>query len=163
MGQRCPLQLKSARDGIPETGEGRKKIMKPKELNGEELVRALLLGSTEIDQMRKEIESFVNMIIGFLLENRGNTMSYHSSFSWKSNDGHIGGAWQVYRSQDRYLIELMLMGGHVYDSDQGARCIQRRAVRHVRMALGALADGINNISPSLNERWRPLLDAAAAK
>lgn len=136
--------------------------MKGKELKGEELVQGLIRGSAEIDRMRKEIDNVVRMIQGFLFDAISNAVTCRRDFSWKSNDGSLHGTWQVYFSRDGCRVEFIIRSYHVYDSNEGARRIPLPAVRHVYVAMGALADGIKDSVSSLNERWRPLLDAAAA-
>ena len=137
--------------------------MEDKELKGEELVGALLFGSSEIDRMRKETDQVVRMITGFLIHN-GCTMMSHR-YPWKSNDGRIYGAWHVHDDKDGCFVEFTLMSRPIYDSGDGAGAsrIPLQAVQLVRAALGALVDGVKDAFPSsASNRWQPLLDAAAA-
>ena len=140
-------------------------------MDGKKIVRQLLTGSAEIDRLKREVESVVRMVLGFVDHNTLKEMRFKEEifnsyrytwriFVWNST----GIPWDANLKLDAECSSL-INGDHmelVYQSMHGYGLISLRDIQAVHEGLPIFIEGMAKTFPGLMKRWQPLLDAAVA-
>ena len=139
-------------------------VMETKELKGREFVEALLLGSAEIDRMRKEIDQVVGMILGLLDPHRRTEDHFFEFRNWSDPNSRY--SWFVQCIGKRWSVEFDYRHSHtetnLYRLFFGAAIIDLDKVQIVHAHLQFFVDGMRERFGELKSTLQPLLDAAAA-
>jgi hypothetical protein len=135
-------------------------------MEGKELVQKLIDGSAAIDRMRKEIDSVVGMVLGFLYESHDFSRFHFATEVFSSEkcvwrvmrDGyeHVRVACRLRRSYglDSYGLEM------AYSNIPGVVTFKCYDVKEVHDGLAVFVKGMAERFPEIEKAWRPLLDAA---
>lgn len=126
------------------------------------LASELLLGSSRVDQWRKEITTVVNMVRGFLTEDECYaTLNLKGETLLAEADNH---RWMVlYDHAEGLRLRLF----HLRDGKtEGLACelpgnrISLEYVGFVHSCLDSFVKGMRELFPALKERWREILGVA---
>lgn len=149
-----------------------------------DIVRQLLDGSRNIDRMRKEIDSVVNMLLGLLAnyditcwecsprsqrEEWGTETLRYSVFTSPDCEWKIQRRYEI-DSGSRLVVSCTLISSvgspgdcrtPTYDSDhRKGVSLYFRDVQSTHRALSVLVEGMLHAFPNLAKTWQPILDAA---
>lgn len=125
------------------------------------LAAELLLGSSRVDQWRKEITAMVNMVLGFLTNDDYVTLSLKGETLLAESDSHRWMAWndpteglrfRLFRLQDGKIVSLAC--------ELPGNRISLEYVGFVHSCLDSFVKGMRELFPALSERWRELLGVA---
>ena len=129
-----------------------------------ELVQQLLVGSERTNKMRKEIDDFIGMILGFLNKNDLSRFKHQEVICRFES---IGFCWIIEMAKSFLWVKVTksLSSDLAYDSlylyTYGAGYqIPLKYVQPIRQGLPDFLTNMRKIFPQLEERFAPLLEAA---
>ncbi len=136
------------------------------------IVRQLLDGSEALNQMKKEIDAIVKMVVGMVRESDIMRWKYdHDSTPtgrlrevFHSDDCE----WEIaFNDERKFDVECRLIGtickkgdvmNYVYSTRRQG--IELCYIQEVHRCLPVFIEKMAEAFPNLKERWQPLLDAA---
>ncbi len=129
-----------------------------------ELVVRLLKGQQNIDRMRREIDTLLNMMIGYVKACGVNVHPDGRTFIWTGKHGR----WVMRLStsvlgKNEVVLEYEIVSTAVAYSSRGGA--ERLKVKHVEMAhkdLSCFVQGIVKEFPQIEEIWEPIVRASLA-
>ncbi len=143
-------------------------------MDGKETVRQLIIGSAEIDRMKREVEAVVRMVIGFVDHDTLKRMRFKedafssSECEWRLCSWDINGM-SLWDAKLELGVECWLISGDhheikklAYQSKSGHGTFSLKNAQAIHEGLPVFIEGVAKTFPDLTKRWQPLLDAAVA-
>lgn len=130
-------------------------------MEGMELVQQLLAGSKRINEMRREIDSTVGMILGFLTKAEFSRFKYHEIVCKFESFKSPGLIWTIEKSAHEISVFIADKNrpevGYIYGSGLDISLLY---VQPVYQGLPDFLANMVNIFPQLEGRLVPLLEVA---
>jgi hypothetical protein len=127
-------------------------------MDAKEIVDGLINGSRAIDQMKKDVNSVVRMVIGFVELERKSFVTKHVGFTFETHK------WEISNHFDetvvRCHVDLGFAWSLAYSSHKGEIPFKSYMAQAVYEGLPLLVEGVMKAYPNIDKRWQYLLDAA---
>jgi hypothetical protein len=150
--------IRNSREGKPERASWRQK---EDCMDAREIVEKLIVGSREIDRMRKEVDDFVKMVCGFIKKEM--KFSFIDDINIEFSDDRC--RWKVCmfgitKKEIEISCDVAFCGWKSGYSMLGHTTFSPRDVQQVYECLPVLIQAVLEKIPKISEEWDYLIKAA---